>query len=426
MTHVLRVSARHITGMALAIAIFVANSLLDFPTMSFTSFRAQGYVDMLYVLKSIECFSSLGFGVYQPGDPLTSGQLCPVYNYGATVLYLGQAIGLESSLATILSIVLSLAVVSVIALVITHQREVPTTGALILIVFIVASPAVQFLFERGNWDLLVFLIIAGAAYLFASGKPIISMTLVCLAALVKAIALPLLLLAILRCQNRRDSLIGMALLVFASPIVVLDILRVHEIQSPGYAQFGSGVWAYYLNSIGLTIPKLVAISLGIVGVIAASLLMARSKIFLEKQGAVREQKIINDPSLEVPLWSLVVYLFSFLTGFNYDYRLVFLATGSLLLLKLLRPTSKKIGIGVMLLLVSLWGSSIFGNVIVANSENRHLFFAEKTLQAFQVAGDISSFMWAALTLAMLITYRKSLFLFSFRVLLKRQSKRDDL
>ena len=91
-------------------------------------------------------------------------------------------------------------------------------------------------------------------------------------------------------------------------------------------------------------------------------------------------------------WSSIIFLSCFLVGFNYDYRLVFLAFGGLLLFQANNSTNKFLW--EIIYCIALWGSIGIGLTFDILNYKTQIVFA-----FFQLIGDFSTLLIASYLLA---------------------------
>jgi hypothetical protein len=265
-------------------------------------------------------------------DPLHQNPCDP---WGRPLMYLRPwllfaPLGLNQSHTFALGVTLIVAVFGSFVLLV---RRVPL-GTGIILALAACSPAVMFALERANMDIALFTLVTLAVLIwraFPIHARVASPILVLLAATAKlypVFALPSFVLT----RNRRASRAAVACLAVFTIYCAYsyrDIVHVAEIATQGqefsygarilpahlYHQLGADRWA------GPAVVKQVAAALPLAGIAALIIVRIRRRLAAEPQPDDLNDATASLVALHV---GALVYLGTFVTANNFDYRLVFL------------------------------------------------------------------------------------------------------
>ena len=337
-------------------------------------------------------------------DPL---YISPRDPWGRPLMYLRPwlllgVLGLDQSHTTAIAVVLVTAMfVSFVSLV----GRVPL-GTGVVLAFAACSPAVMFAVERANMDIALFSLIALALLLwrnFPRPAAVVSPTLVLVGAMAKlypVFALPAFVVARSRTASRA-ALVCMAVFAVYCVYSLKDIVHVAQIATQGegfsygarilpahlYHQVGADRWA------GPAALKqlLAAVPLGCLAL--AIVFRVRRRV-----GSLDDERIPTTAALLGLHIGSLIYLGTFATANNFDYRLVFLLfTLPQLVEWAAQPAHRLSSLAaatLLSILVLLWVGSL--------SEQLHLW---DELASWVVAGELTALI--AVTLPRLSSLRHS-------------------
>lgn len=366
--------------------VTVLNFLLDWPLVKIANQRASDFVDLKLVFDSIECAKLADSNI-----SLNSLYLTCNYIYGSPLILFGKFLNLNLVNASIMAwllIVTSCSILGAIVGVYTSN----TSKAMIFTFLVNCSPSISLLFERANLDALIFILVIVSAWLYSKNLLYFSFTLIFVVTLFKFYTLPLLLIISFLHTNKRNFFVLIPLVLGTTINVFADLARIKKLPAGGQAQFGTGVFSWYFDSIGIYVHKALWIIMGVIlTLITTFLLMQFSKNFISVPAIKSSFQSLS--ASEVALsWSSVVFLSCFLFGFNYDYRLVFFAFGGFLLLRL-ETSPRNSFVLHLLFFLSIWGTIHIG-FSFDDSFPLKMFFA-----SIQLIGDISTLIFASCLLA---------------------------
>jgi hypothetical protein len=201
--------------------------------------------------------------------------------------------------------------------------------------FIVLTPPVQLLLERGNIDIAIFVFVYLSWFLFQKNQIFLSFVLVTFLSLSKYYTIFMQFLLVL---NRNKFVRILFAIIFLTTTVIVggelsDSEKVSEIGE-------TSVWA----SFGFrNIPRLLASEFGMnytFALTAQAVIILFSIILVTLEHS--RKNVNGKPSItysSFSSWALVLYLTCYFVGTSYDYRLVFLLASSPLLLN--KGTAKR-------------------------------------------------------------------------------------
>lgn len=266
------------------------------------------------------------------------------------------------------------------------------------------SPGTLLLFERANLDLLILILVLLSAVFASRARFLLSNVLLALTTMLKFYTLPLVAIMFFRIQTKRVALISGLLIVGLVGLVAFDILRIPSFHQVGANQFGAGVWNFYAQYLGLNVPSFLGVAIGtgfpLIG--AVILWRIRHDPFMGKFVLQLRADRPNSKVMEfVFMFMSITFLSCYFAGLSFDYRLVFLAMGSLALLSLLHDSGRTQTVLWILLLVAMWGSSSFGALL---KQENSIFWA-LLFGGFQFLGDLATMIWVPILIVnVLLTF----------------------
>jgi len=358
------------------------NYLLDWPLVKLANQRVPNFIDLKATLVSIECAKSA-----DPSSSLNELYLTCNYIYGSPLLVFGKYLSLSSVNTTfyawVLLIFSSTLIGGITYLLINNFKK-----ALIVASLIICSPAISLLFERANIDMIIFILVILSAWLYAKKQFFLSITIIFGMTLFKFYTLFLLFILIFLHINKKNYYVLIPITTITVLNVTLDLARIEKIPAGGQAQFGTGVFSWYFDEIGFYIDKVLWVVIGIGVMLTFTYLFTKTS---HEHASIISSKFNfrSASALEIALgWSSLIFLSCFLVGFNYDYRLVFMAFGGFLIFRLNNSTKKYLWAAVYF--TSLWGSIGIGLSFGGLSYKIQIVFA-----LFQLIGDISTLLLAS-------------------------------
>jgi hypothetical protein len=374
------------------VAIYLVNFLSNWPVSRWSDTSTGSYLftdfETLFIWAT-ECRVNVGlpqlFSVY---SQIEASETCRGFTYGTTLIILLSILPID--LEFYVAVAVALGVLSVLALgffLSTSYRMSFWQKVIVTVVFF--SPGTFLLFERGNLDLQILLLVVIAAALFARGMYLPAYFVLLFATLLKFYTLPLVVLVSLLAKNVRDRILSTVLTSLTLVWVIFDYSRGPILQVYGPLQFGYPVLGHYFEWLGISVQLLPSL----IGFFAPWLVWALLVFFERKAGNLYQTNLRKSlGALEADyafLFTAVALCAMFFVGLNYDYRLVFLVVaGVALILKLEFSRGQKAALWISLL-IAVWGSGAFGG---------NFTFIPATIKpfligGFQLSGDLAVFLW---------------------------------
>jgi hypothetical protein len=307
------------------------------------------FMDLNSVLQSADCYQNEGLNIYSH----QIGEKC-AYNYGSVLirtlnaLRIGEASTFIFGLVGILVISCALSIVELVS-----RKKTFSQYAFILTLFL--SPPILLLMERGNVDTLILACLILLIALIIRGKVLLSFIVITLMTLFKFYPIVLFGLIFIKLRNRWTSLLAFGLISLVSLQILKDIAR-----GPGYinifwASFGSPIWGIYAGYIGIEIDYRLSIFLG--ACIFLVLLLLVNIWLKSRESSVPRERIFDSKSVETLFtYTSTIFIFCYLLGMNFDYRLVFFLICNLMLIFASNLNSHLITLVKVLVIPAFWFS----------------------------------------------------------------------
>jgi hypothetical protein len=285
------------------------------------------YIDLHLILNAASCYKEIGERVFSVAGECS-------YIYGRTLLNIINFSHLtQVNLATI-GLIAILSVLACFYYLIFIAAPRNFVYQLQIFLFLV-SPCFWLLFERGNFDWLVFILIFLGVLTLRTRVEILGVILIGISGLLKFYSLPLLLLIPFIMKNRLSRLISIIVFIALLPMTLANISLIKAFPNPLFAAFGSpapGLWVNFFSwrfSLGSKLSDLTAHIFGLI-------LFALVIISVFRSNRLREKINLISPHYQgdkIDSFYIVfssTYLICYLAGMNYDYRLIFLVAALIL------------------------------------------------------------------------------------------------
>ena len=332
--------------------------------------NGSNFVDLKAVLMNVDCFGTIGNGIFET----SLGDTCKNYVYGSFLIRVLNFLSIGSDFTTLFGFVLLIFLSIILANFLVAQLNKPIKY-LFLAIVIVFSPPVMLLAERGNVDLIIFLMVYLASYLFKRNSLTLSFLTLCVATLFKFYTFPILIYIVVVQIFRKNFFKGATYALFSFLVLVLIIFDLQKIGSiyinTWYAAFGNQVWGQYLNRTGIVELDKFTSSLVGLSMVFISVFLIRRASFRKYLSVSNEYLPKNFFSNEDPIraFCIIAFLGCYFAGINYDYRLIFLA-GYLLIIPL-GITHKDyfkgfafVVVGIFWMSYNSWYFQLFGDLLI--------------------------------------------------------------
>jgi hypothetical protein len=256
------------------------------------------------------------------------------------------------------------------------------------------SPGAFLLFERGNLDLVIFLLIILASAFLGRGHYTPAYLILVLATLLKFYALPLVILVALLSRTWKQRVITVASTVIIFVWVLVDLSRGPILPIQGSVQFGYPVLNHYFEWLGLRLaplPDLIGFLSPLIVWILLILIQRRAGADLQSNLSQGTKALQGDYAF---VFSSITFCAMFFVGLSYDYRLVFLAVAGIALI-VRGAFDRKVRLALWIsLIIALWGSGALGNSLMFIPGEIKPFL----IGGFQLAGDLAVILWVGILL----------------------------
>lgn len=311
----------------------------------------HSYEDLKFVFQYADC----NFGNIE-----VSLKDCPLpsYQYGMILLEILRYMSItQLPLAFIGALLITLVILAFYKIINIAQ---PKT---FLVFIYIASPALWLLFERGNIDSLIFILLFLAALTLSTRFEIIGVFLIALSALVKFYTLPILLIVPFIIKNKIVKITSVLFFLALVPMVFINMRAIEAFPFPMFTAFGSpapGLWLNFFSwrfNLGLKLSDLESHFIGIFLYSITTLLLLTNKSLQNKIG-LKALNVVNNRTNILCTVFTSTYLITYLAGMNFDYRLVYLIA-SLILYSKINSELFRNKIFQILAISSLWMTYFF-------------------------------------------------------------------
>jgi hypothetical protein len=310
--------------------------------------------DLFQVLKWSDCYKVIGVNIYE-NNP---GEICSNYIYGFQLVRILSKTSITASDTYFLGSVFILLFSVVFGLI---ASKVKHAFKYVLILPIVLSPPLLLLIERGNLDILVFILLFISTSLFYIGFEKFALIPLMLAVITKFYAAPIFLVYLVFNRNYRNRLFTFILFLVSMVNVLFDLERIKtDFPKGGSWYFGMSVWARYLE---IPAPNHVLSEEmnNLVGVFIFITLFGTILYLVKKSSLVTLNNFSMLPSNIYYFYFsvfLIVHLSCFITGVSFDYRLIYIIfAASCFMISYEKHLFKVVSrLVYMLLLISIWHS----------------------------------------------------------------------
>ena len=377
--------------------IYLVNFLFNWPISrwSDTSTGSNLFTDFKTLfIWATECRVNLSlpqiFSVY---SQIEASETCTQFTYGTTLIILLSI--LPTNIELYVAAALIFGVLSVFALgFFLGNNYMMSFWQKVLVSLAFFGPGAHLLFERGNLDLQIFLLVLIAAALLAKGRYFPPYLVLLLATLLKFYTLPVLVLVSLLAKKLWQQILSAIFTVLTLIWVVVDFSRGSILHVYGPIQFGYPVLDHYFEWLGISLPLIPSL----IGFLAPWLVWALLVLIERKAGnsyRTRLTQSINALQEDYAfIFTAITFCAMFFVALSYDYRLIFLSLAGVgLILKSAFSRGVKAALWTSLM-IAVWGSGAFGGNFMFIPPAIKPFL----IGGFQLAGDLAIFLWVGILL----------------------------
>lgn len=292
----------------------------------------HNFIDTKAVLKSAECARN----VEQSLSTISS--TCN-YQYGSFLLKLINLLHIHPEDTRLIGYTFMAAILLMTGFL--GSRNLQSRRALLVSFLISISTGTWLLIERGNFDVLIVVLLGLATLFLGSRLAPLGIILLGVSALMKFYTLPLLFVYVLITRKKSLQIFSAVIALSVLPIIMVDLTHLQGLARPTFVAFGLPLPGHWLNfllgqlNISFLIPEFWSYILGFALVVSVWLFI---KVLLGNSMPVVS---IFHPAIKSWvsrsfLFFASTYVLCFLLGTNYDYRLIYL-TFALLLINSFEP-----------------------------------------------------------------------------------------
>jgi hypothetical protein len=335
-----------------AFAFFATNQFLGWPLIALSGIRALPFFgDLDSVLHSSDCAKSIGVGVYDS----VAHPSC-FYLYGYNLIKLFHLLQIDQSDTYLVGWVFILLLSLFIGTILGSLNDLGKRGK-IFALSVLFSPPVMLLLERGNIDVLIFILLGIVSFLISRNKPLMAWVFLFLSAIFKFYTIPLFLLLSLFLKSKGTRFFYFAGFLLSSLIALSNILNINGAfpRNP-WAAFGNPLLGLYLRKIGFPMTPIFQDLVGLILVLLGLTLIAKSSMLRSRISIWNfEIQGLNSFATLAQIFRMT-FLICYFASANYDYRLLFMIVPALYYLVASRiDAGSKFSLAI-LLLISCWGS----------------------------------------------------------------------
>lgn len=379
------------------VAIYLINFLFNWPISrwSDTSTGSLLFSDFKTLfIWAMDCRVNLELpNLLSVYSQIESSETCTGFTYGTTLIILLSI--LPTNIEFYVAVALIFGVLSVFAVgSFLASRYTMSFWQKMLVSLAFFSPGAHLLFERGNLDLQIFLLVVAAAAFLAKGRYFPAYFILLFATLIKFYTLPVLFLVSLLARNLRQQILTGVLTFLTLVWVFVDFSRGSILHVYGPLQFGYPVLDHYFVWLGISLPLIPSL----IGFLSPFLVWGLL-VFIERKAGnaylTSLTQSVNALQRDYAfIFTAITFCAMFFVALSYDYRLVFVAfAGAGLILRSTFSRGVKAALWISLM-IAVWGSGAFGgNFMFIPS-----FIKPFIIGGFQLAGDLAIFLWVGILL----------------------------
>lgn len=379
------------------VAIYLVNFIFNWPISrwSDTSTGSLLFSDFKTLfIWATECRVNLALPhLFSVHSQIESSETCTEFTYGTALIILLSIFPTNIELYVVVALIFG--VLSVFALgFFLASSYMMSFWQKVLVPLAFFSPGAHLLFERGNLDLQITLLVVIAAAFLMRGSYFPAYAILVFATLLKFYTLPLLVLVSLLAKNLRQQVLTAILTFLILFWVIVDFSRGSILHVYGPLQFGYPALDHYFVWLGISLPLIPSL----IGFLTPLLVWALL-VFTEKRAGngyrTRLSQSVNALQGDYAfIFTAITFCGMFFVALSYDYRLIFLVLAGLgLILKSVFSKEVKAFLWISLM-IAVWGSGAFGGNFMFIPPSVKPFL----IGGFQLAGDLAIFMWVGIFL----------------------------
>lgn len=304
------------------------------------------FVDSDQVLRWADCYTQIGNAIFE------SNGVCSGYLYGSTLVRILNFLSLSPTNTQALGYGFMFFLAASIAYTASFFNNFKANPILFVIVI---SPPVLLLAERGNFDILMMLLVISASILFARDFQILALFPLALASLLKFYTLPLFVLFLILNRGTKRKIITALVSAIVFTRILLDFEMIEsKYPSEFSGQFGASIWARYLKQLGFRDSGFLINHIS--GFVILVLVAVLTIMVLKRLNTFNLTLCVGQENERVVFYTIFgTHVCCYLSGMNIDYRLIFLFLASLFyLIRFSQQDDLDSRIILCLTVMSLW------------------------------------------------------------------------
>jgi hypothetical protein len=221
---------------------FAIQEKTDWPLLRFAGIRSFSFfTDLGWVLKTSDSARIIGWDIYDPNPPKDYS----AYLYGSNLIRVVDFLGITEAQTKIAGWILMLVFSILMGAVMSQIRDKRIFSSILGFIVLI-SPPNQLLIERGNFDLVIIIVLAFISYLLVKKSHYLVLLLLFLITLFKFYTLPLFIYLIYLTRSKLMKFTGGLMFILASLLVVNDLSKIKiDFPRPSWAAFGNPIFGLY-------------------------------------------------------------------------------------------------------------------------------------------------------------------------------------
>jgi hypothetical protein len=303
-------------------AFYLINIISGWRILEISGIKGDAiYEDLKSILVSGDCYKIIGDLIYNPDINHLNCQ----YYYGRPLAAVISVLNIPSYLYYWIGSSLTIAVlVALIRLSPSRKNDNHWKVRFILLL----SPSLWLLFERANFDAVMFLAVYGAIVLHLKNRIYIAPFIIFITALFKFYTFPLLLIFFFLNRSAKYRIYVFGLTIISLTSILTDSQLSKGVPETWFISFGVPYPGLFLNlffkhfsSNNYFIGKSTAL---IIGILTFSLFLLIEFLIRQRNSISKISNQLREFKFDLMIWFFgIVHLTCFGLGMNYDYRLVF-------------------------------------------------------------------------------------------------------
>jgi hypothetical protein len=353
-------------------------NFLNWPNVKIWGLGVREFLDLETTMKFVSCYEKFGMKIYSISD----GIECSNYVYGIPLVATARLFGIDQIPISILGHVF-LAMLAFVIAYFLSALKIRLGSAIMVMIFLVLTPPVSLLAQRGNIDILISFLILVGIWTSQKGFGALGFSLIVFTVLIKFYTLPLLLVLLFQKKFRKPVYVLSGLIVLSGVVVNFSLIRALPTNG-NYGAFGNRAIYFYLQDAQIFSVDTPRIFGDLVGLLLLMLVVIALITFdFRFKRVFYDLKI--DRGVDVQNAFLIIGITCYLFGMSYDYRLIYLIL-PMLVFKPRIHSSDRI-VKYCLILAVAWtsfNSSLFvqlvGDIVIGIVIGFYLFFFLRRLK----------------------------------------------